>query len=75
MGMIWDLIQQCQIQGQRSQLDQYSATISARTASIDDRVRAIEQQLTETRSVLDRLIIVLEQRLDEDLNRDGHVGR
>ena len=74
MGLLWDLIQQCQISNQRSDLDLHSRVSADRSDVLSDRIAELDEQLKETRSILDRLIVVLEQRMGEDLNRDGFVG-
>ena len=63
MGFLWDLIQHSQIREQ-----------SDRTGTLESRVRALEEELTETRRVLSQALTRIEQRLGEDLDRDGKVG-
>lgn len=63
MGFLWDLIQHSQIREQ-----------SDRTGTLESRVRALEEELAETRRVLSQALTRIEQRLDEDLDRDGKVG-
>ncbi len=63
VGFLWDLIQHSQIREQRD-----------RTGTLESRVRALEEELAETRRVLSQALTRIEQRLDEDLDRDGKVG-
>ena len=63
MGLIWNLIQQSQISDQRDQ-----------TASVEQRVASLEQELRNTQENLLRLLHILEQRFGEDLDGDGRVG-
>ena len=63
MGFLWDLIQHSQIREQ-----------SDRTGTLESRVRALEEEVAETRRVLSQALTRIEQRLDEDLDRDGKVG-
>jgi hypothetical protein len=63
VGFLWDLIQHSQIQEQ-----------SDRTGTLESRIRKLEEELAETRRVLSQALTRIEQRLDEDLDRDGKVG-
>ena len=63
MGLFWDLIQQSQISNQ-----------SNRSDSLEQRVASLERQMETTNGLLRELLTRLEQRLGEDLNRDGRVG-
>ena len=63
MGLFWDLIQQSQISNQ-----------SNRSDSLEQRVASLERQMEATNGLLRELLTRLEQRLGEDLNRDGRVG-
>jgi hypothetical protein len=63
VGFLWDLIQHSQIREQ-----------SDRTGTLESRVRTLEEELAETRRVLSQALTRIEQRLDEDLDRDGKVG-
>jgi uncharacterized protein involved in exopolysaccharide biosynthesis len=63
VGFLWDLIQHSQIREQ-----------SDRTGTLESRVRALEEELAETRRVLSQALTRIEQRLGEDLDRDGKVG-
>ena len=63
MGLFWDLIQQSQISSQSSQTD----SLERRVAELEHRVDAMNQLLRE-------MLTRLEQRLGEDVNRDGRIG-
>jgi hypothetical protein len=63
MGFLWDLVQQSQISTQQ----QLSATL-------EQRVAALEGELRRTQEVLHALVTRLEARLGADLNNDGKVG-
>ena len=63
MGLFWDLIQQSQISNQ-----------SNRSDSLEQRVASLERQMEATNGLLRELLTRLEQRLGEDLNRDGRIG-
>jgi hypothetical protein len=63
MGLFWDLIQQSQISDARRH-----------ATSIEDRVRALEEELQNTQVLLREVIQRLENSIGEDLNRDGNIG-
>jgi hypothetical protein len=63
MGLIWDMIQHGQIQ-----------RASDRTATLEQRVSSLEQELRTTNDTLMSLLRALEQRFGEDLDRDGRIG-
>lgn len=63
MGLFWDLLQQSQISDQ-----------SKRAGDLESRVRRLESELSTTRQHLHTLITILENKFDEDLNRDGRIG-
>ena len=63
MGFLWDLYQQ-------SQLSEHGA----RSGALEERVARLEDELRRTQGVVRELIGRLEQRLGEDLDRDGRVG-
>ncbi len=63
MGLFWDLIQQNQISDQ-----------SNRSNSLEQRVASLERQVDSMNGLLRELLTRLEQRLGEDINRDGRVG-
>ena len=63
MGLFWDLIQQSQIsdQGQRSD-------------SLENQVYCLQQELQQTRTVLHKLIMIMEEKFGEDIDGDGKLG-
>ncbi len=63
MGLFWDLIQQSQISDQRGRAD-----------DLDGRVRQLEGELQRTQRTLHDLVVLLEQRFGEDIDRDGKIG-
>ncbi len=63
MGLFWDLIQQSQISKQRDQTEDLGA-----------RVRALESELQRTQRTLHDLVLLLEKRFGEDIDRDGKIG-
>jgi hypothetical protein len=63
MGLIWDLIQQGQI-----------GATSNRTATLEQRVMQLEDELRQTNRALMELLKALEKRFGEDLNGDGRIG-
>ena len=63
MGLFWDLIQQGQISSQ-----------SGRADSLEHRVAELENQVNAMNGLLRDVLWRLEQRLGEDINRDGKIG-
>ena len=63
MGLFWDLIQQSQISKQRDQAEDLGA-----------RVRRLESELQRTQRTLHDLVVLLEKRFGEDIDRDGKIG-
>ena len=63
MGLFWDLMQQSQISKQRD-----------RTEDLGARVRTLESELQRTQRTLHDLVILLEKRFGEDIDRDGKIG-
>lgn len=63
MGLFWDLIQQSQISSQ-----------SGRADSLEQRVAELERQVEAMNRLLREMLVRLEQRLGEDINRDGRIG-
>ena len=63
MGLFWDLLQQSQIsdQGQRSD-------------SLENQVYCLQQELQQTRTVLHKLIMIMEEKFGEDIDGDGKLG-
>lgn len=63
MGLFWDLLQQSQISEQRGNAD-----------NLDARVRQLEGELQRTQRTLHNLVVLLEERFGEDIDRDGKIG-
>ncbi len=63
MGLFWDLLQQSQISEQRGKAD-----------NLDARVRQLEGELQRTQRTLHDLVVLLEERFGEDIDRDGKIG-
>lgn len=63
MGFFWDLLQQSQISTHREHAE-----------NLELRVRWLENELNRTQTLLRELILRLENRMGEDLDRDGCVG-
>ena len=63
MGLFWDLMQQSQISEQRGKAD-----------NLDARVRQLEGELQRTQRTLRDLVVLLEKRFGEDIDRDGKIG-
>jgi len=63
MGLFWDLIQQSQISSQSNQTD-----------SLERRVAELERQVEAMNRLPREMLTRLEQRLGEDVDRDGRIG-
>lgn len=63
MGLFWDLYQQSQISAHAD-----------RAGNLEQRVVQLEDELRRTQQLLRDVIGRLEQRLGEDLDRDGRTG-
>ena len=63
MGLFWDLLQQSQISEQRGKTD-----------NLDARVRQLEGELHRVQRTLHNLVVLLEERFGEDIDRDGKIG-
>ncbi len=63
MGLFWDLMQQSQISEQRGKAD-----------NLDARVRQLEGELQRVQRTLHDLVVLLEERFGEDIDRDGKIG-
>ena len=63
MGLFWDLLQQSQISEQRGKAD-----------NLDIRVRQLEGELQRVQRTLHNLVVLLEERFGEDIDRDGKIG-
>ena len=63
MGMLWEVVQTGLMYGQKRKSD-----------SVEDRVRALEDQLQLTQNTLRSLVQKLEQLHGMDIDQDGRVG-
>ena len=63
MGLFWDLMQQSQIKDQRR-----------KSESLETRVANLERELLDTRTTLHNLVVLLERRFGQDIDRDGRIG-
>ena len=63
MGIFWDLIQQSEIQEQ-----------SKKAENLEERVTLLEQELAETKTVLKKTLLALENYLGKDIDGDGKTG-
>lgn len=63
MGIFWDLIQQSEIQEQ-----------SKKAKNLEERVFQLENELKETKVVLKKTLIALENCLEKDIDGDGKLG-
>lgn len=63
MGLFWDLLQQSQISDQQDY-----------TASLEQRVGRLEEELMRTRKTLHSLVSLLETEYGRDIDGDGQVG-
>lgn len=63
MGFIWDLIQQSQL-----------SSHAARADTLEGRVHQLEDELYNVQLTLHSLMVALEERFGEDIDKDGRVG-
>ncbi len=63
MGMLWEVVQTGLMYGQKRQSD-----------SVEDRVRALEEQLQLTQNTLRSLVKKLEELHGLDIDQDGRIG-
>jgi hypothetical protein len=63
MGMLWEVVQTGLMYGQKRKSD-----------SVEDRVRALEDQLQLTQNTLRSLVKKLEQLHGLDIDQDGRIG-
>ena len=75
--MLWDLIQEVEHWQLRKKLEDASMRANSqsdRISTASDRVDELETQLRETRALLHKLLVRLEERFGEDLDDSGFVG-
>jgi uncharacterized coiled-coil protein SlyX len=63
MGVLWEVVQTGLMYGQKRKSD-----------SVEDRVRALEDQLQLTQNTLRALVKKLEEMRGEDIDHDGRIG-
>lgn len=63
MGIFWDLIQQNEIQEQ-----------SKKAKNLEERILQLEKELQDTKLVLKKTLIALENYLEKDIDGDGKLG-
>lgn len=63
MGIFWDLIQQNEIQEQSKKAD-----------NLEERVSLLEKELADTKIILNKTLIALENYLEKDIDGDGKTG-
>lgn len=63
MGIFWDLMQQDELEKQEKE-----------AKNIEERVTALEKELTNTRSLLKKTLAALETHLSTDIDGDGVTG-
>jgi hypothetical protein len=63
MGIFWDLLQQDELEKQKSQAE-----------TLEDRVAQLEVQLENTKALLKKTLVALETHLSQDIDGDGKMG-
>jgi hypothetical protein len=63
MGIFWDLLQQDELEKQKSQAE-----------TLEDRVTHLETQLESTKVLLKKTLVALETHLSQDIDGDGKMG-
>lgn len=63
MGIFWDLLQQDELEKQKSKAD-----------TLEDRVEQLEEQLQSTKALLKKTLVALETHLSQDIDGDGKMG-
>lgn len=63
MGLFWDLLQQSEIEKQSKKSD-----------SLQERITVLESDLNETKTLLRKTLITLENYLEKDIDGDGKLG-
>jgi hypothetical protein len=63
MGLFWNLIQQSQISDQIN-----------KASTLEMRVANLEQELYQTRIILQKTLKILEEQTGKDIDGDGKVG-
>lgn len=63
MGIFWDLLQQDELDKQQKQAD-----------SVEERVEVLEAELKNTKELLRKTLVALEEYLGKDIDGDGKTG-
>lgn len=63
MGIFWDLLQQDEIEKQQKQGN-----------VLEDRVLILENELQQTKNLLRKTLVALEQHVQIDIDGDGTMG-
>lgn len=63
MGVLWEVVQTGLMYGQKRKSD-----------SVEDRVKALEDQLQLTQDTLRSLVKKIEELRGEDIDHDGRIG-
>ena len=63
MGIFWDLLQQDELDKQQKQAD-----------SVEDRVGILEEELAQTKILLRKTLVALEEFVGKDIDGDGKMG-
>ena len=64
MGIFWELMQENELDEQRERAD-----------TLEERVEHLEKELIETRKLLRKTLVALEEHLHQDIDGDGMSGR
>ncbi|MFT6214600.1 MAG: hypothetical protein ACJAS3_000993 [Roseivirga sp.] len=63
MGLFWDLVQQSQIEDQKTKAE-----------TLEDRISNLEFELDKTKDLLSKTLRVLEEVVGKDIDGDGVTG-
>lgn len=63
MGIFWDLIQQNELNKQQKKAE-----------TLEDRIISLEEELRQTKDLLRKTLIELENHLGKDIDGDGITG-
>ncbi|MEP1152345.1 MAG: hypothetical protein ABJH08_11510 [Balneola sp.] len=63
MGIFWDLIQQSQLEDQKT-----------KAKTLEDRVEVLETRLAKTQALLQKTLEALETHIGKDIDGDGVTG-
>jgi hypothetical protein len=63
MGLFWDLVQQSQIEDQKTKAE-----------TLEDRISNLELELDKTKDLLSKTLRVLEEVVGKDIDGDGVTG-